>query len=162
MQQASGMRSYEPLPPGKAPKTGLVVGAGMAGLTCAYELAQAGHRVTVLEARERPGGRVWTFRAPLPAGLLAEVGATFLPDNHPLPLHYAAAFGLPLVPLPTAGLRPRYRVGGVNVPEGSGPPARPQARLKSQPFRRGVRPRQGTKWPAALHTLPHLRQLAVR
>jgi monoamine oxidase len=100
----------------------VVVGAGMAGLTCAYELAQAGHRVTVLEARERPGGRVWTLRAPLAAGLLAEVGATFLPDNHPLPLHYAATFGLPLVPLPTTGLRPRYRVGGVNVPEGSGPP----------------------------------------
>jgi monoamine oxidase len=85
-------------------------------LTCAYELARAGHQVTVLEARDRPGGRLWTLRAPLPAGLLAEVGASFLPDNHPLPLHYAAAFGLPLVCLPTSGCRPRYLVGGVPVP----------------------------------------------
>jgi monoamine oxidase len=116
------MLPYQPLAPTPAPKTVIVVGAGPAGLTCAYELSRAGHHVTVLEARDRPGGRVWTLRAPLPAGLLAEVGATFLPDTHPLPLHYAAAFGLHLVPLPIPGPRPRYRVGGVPVPEGEGPP----------------------------------------
>src|SRR5262245_2928022 len=112
----------QPLATTPAPKTVIVVGAGPAGLTCAYELSRAGHHVTVLEARDCPGGRVWTLRAPFPAGLLAEVGATFLPDNHPLPLHYAAAFGLDLVPLPVPGPRPRYRVGGVPVPEGLGPP----------------------------------------
>jgi monoamine oxidase len=111
------MLPYQPLTPTPAPKTVIVVGAGPAGLTCAYELSRAGHHVTVLEARERPGGRVWTLRAPLPAGLLAEVGATFLPDNHLLPLHYAAAFGLPLVPLPATGPQPRYRVGGIPIPE---------------------------------------------
>ncbi|MCW5889275.1 MAG: FAD-dependent oxidoreductase [bacterium] len=37
-----------------------VVGAGYAGLTAALRLSQAGMRVTVLEARDRPGGRVWT------------------------------------------------------------------------------------------------------
>lgn len=45
--------------PAKAPATGqrvAVVGAGPAGLTCAYFLARRGHSVTVLEARPEPGG----------------------------------------------------------------------------------------------------------
>jgi len=36
----------------------IVIGAGLAGLCAAYELTQAGHDVTVLEAQLRPGGRV--------------------------------------------------------------------------------------------------------
>ena len=39
-----------------------VLGAGIAGLVSAYELSRAGYRVTVLEARERPGGRAFTVR----------------------------------------------------------------------------------------------------
>src|SRR5262245_43817876 len=39
-----------------------VLGAGMAGLTAAYELRKAGYQCRVLEARDRPGGRVWTVR----------------------------------------------------------------------------------------------------
>ena len=40
----------------------LVLGAGIAGLTVAYELGKAGYDCRVLEARPRPGGRVFTVR----------------------------------------------------------------------------------------------------
>jgi len=40
----------------------VILGAGIAGLTSAYELGKAGYKVTLLEARQRPGGRNWTVR----------------------------------------------------------------------------------------------------
>jgi monoamine oxidase len=40
----------------------VVLGAGIAGLTTAYELEKAGYACEILEARERPGGRNWTIR----------------------------------------------------------------------------------------------------
>ncbi|MYC93175.1 MAG: FAD-dependent oxidoreductase [Gemmatimonadetes bacterium] len=72
----------------------VVVGAGMAGLAAAYELSRAGHEVTVLEARERVGGRVLTLRAPFAAGHSAEAGAARIPPEHDLTLGYARHFGL--------------------------------------------------------------------
>ena len=39
-----------------------VLGGGIAGLVAAYELRSLGYECTVLEARERPGGRNWTVR----------------------------------------------------------------------------------------------------
>lgn len=48
---------------GRANETSVVVlGAGVAGLCCAYELEKAGYKVIVLEARDRVGGRSWTVR----------------------------------------------------------------------------------------------------
>jgi monoamine oxidase len=47
---------------GRSSKRVVVIGAGIAGLTTAYELGKAGYDVTVLEARNRPGGRNWTVR----------------------------------------------------------------------------------------------------
>src|SRR5687767_3425359 len=55
----------------------LVVGAGAAGLAAALELSRAGRRVTVLEARPRLGGRIWTLRDPL-SPLPIELGAEFV------------------------------------------------------------------------------------
>jgi len=76
----------------------VIVGAGLAGLTAAYELTQAGHDVTILEAQGHPGGRVRTLRDPLADGLYAELGAARIPDNHEWTLKYVKLFGLPLVP----------------------------------------------------------------
>jgi len=59
----------------------VVVGAGLAGLTCARRLEQLGFRVTVLEARDRVGGRVLTFRE-FDGGRYAEAGAEFVAVHH--------------------------------------------------------------------------------
>ncbi len=47
----------------------IIMGAGLAGLSVAYELDRAGHDVVVLEAQVRPGGRVQTLRSPFSDGL---------------------------------------------------------------------------------------------
>lgn len=70
----------------------IVVGAGFAGLTCAFELAAAGYDVKVLEARKRVGGRVHSLRELIP-GKNLEGGAEMIGSNHPLALAYAAKFG---------------------------------------------------------------------
>jgi monoamine oxidase len=61
----------------RGPSVGVaVVGAGLAGLTAARRLAQAGHSVSVLEARDRVGGRVWN--GSLGHGVVFERGGTFI------------------------------------------------------------------------------------
>ncbi len=50
-----------PVNAGKGVKI-VILGGGIAGLVSAYELGKAGFHCTVLEARERPGGRNWTVR----------------------------------------------------------------------------------------------------
>ena len=87
-----------------APKKVIIIGAGLAGLSAAYELTQAGHDVTVLEARTRPGGRVLTLRDPFAEGLYAEAGATRIPNHHDFTLKYVEFFGLTLDPFQSASL----------------------------------------------------------
>ena len=68
----------------QTPQRIVVIGAGLAGLCAAFELAAAGHDVTIFEARERPGGRVLTLREPFADGLYAEAGAMTISSSHTL------------------------------------------------------------------------------
>ncbi len=66
----------------RKPSSILVIGGGVAGLTAGVELAQAGWRVTILEARERLGGRIYTIHD---GGSPVELGAEFVHQgNKPL------------------------------------------------------------------------------
>jgi monoamine oxidase len=79
-----------------AAKKVIIIGAGLAGLSAAYELTQAGHDVTILEARTRAGGRVYTVREPFSDGMYAEAGAARIPTDHDLTLGYVKLFNLAL------------------------------------------------------------------
>ena len=73
----------------------VVVGAGLAGLSCASHLARRGCKVTVLEARDRLGGRVFTLRD-WQGDYHVEGGAEFIDSHHRHVIHYARHFGLAL------------------------------------------------------------------
>lgn len=76
----------------------IIIGAGMSGLVSAYELVRAGHDVTMLEARDRIGGRVLTIRSPFSNNHFAEGGAARIKPSHNLTLGYANHFNLDLDP----------------------------------------------------------------
>ena len=71
-----------------------IVGAGLAGLTAAIDLTEAGWDVVVLEARDRVGGRVHTLSDPFSPGLHAEAGGESIDDNHDRIQALVARFGL--------------------------------------------------------------------
>jgi len=74
----------------------VVIGAGFAGLAAAYELSHAGADVTVVDARNRVGGRVVSF-TDLTPGAAMEGGAELIGTNHPIWLDYAKRFKLSFV-----------------------------------------------------------------
>ena len=74
----------------------VIIGGGFAGLAAAYELSHAGADVTVLEARNRIGGRVVSF-ADLAPGAAMEGGAELIGTNHAIWLDYAKRFNVPFV-----------------------------------------------------------------
>jgi monoamine oxidase len=88
----------------------VVLGAGVAGLSAAYELGKAGYDCTVLEARDRVGGRNWTIRrgatlemtdgsrqvCEFDQDLYWNAGAARLPSHHQAILGYCREFGVAL------------------------------------------------------------------
>jgi monoamine oxidase len=101
----------------------VVLGAGLAGLGAAYNLMRHGYEVTVLEAQDRPGGRVQTVRDGFRRGGHAELGAIRILESHEYTLRYIDEFGLELIPYDT-GTRAFYMQG-----------------------RRFLAPPAGTPWP---------------
>ncbi|MEY2193160.1 flavin monoamine oxidase family protein [Neobacillus sp. BF23-41] len=79
----------------QSPKHIIIIGAGMAGLVAASLLKEAGHNVTILEANNRIGGRVYTLRAPFSENLYFNAGAMRIPDTHHLSFEYINKFKLP-------------------------------------------------------------------
>lgn len=99
------------LTPGRPKRKVLVAGAGLAGLTAAWELTSAGHDVTVLEAQNRPGGRVYTLRSPFADGLYAEAGAVSMTDNR-ITRRYLDALKLTTEPIRQSPLANVYHLRG--------------------------------------------------
>ena len=88
----------------------VILGAGIAGLVAAYELGKAGYRCTLLEARQRSGGRNWTLRGgssvefttglhqscSFDEGNYFNAGPARLPAIHRTMLGYCHQLGVPL------------------------------------------------------------------
>ena len=81
MTAASSSDSAARLPGALSGVSVLVAGAGLAGLTAAYDLAAMGAAVTVIEARDRVGGRVWTVRDGFADRQHAEAGGDMIDDS---------------------------------------------------------------------------------
>lgn len=78
----------------------VVIGAGFAGLTAARALTHLGHDVTVLEGRDRVGGRSYTKTI---AGVPVDLGGTFVGPTQTEVLALAAELGCPTVPTHNEG-----------------------------------------------------------
>ncbi len=81
---------------GATPKL-LVVGAGIAGLTAAYRLRQAGVRVDIIEARSRVGGRIRSLPGAANTGVTVELGGEFIDTDHTTLISLAQELGLTLI-----------------------------------------------------------------
>jgi len=92
---ALALRPRPALSPATAPHL-VIVGAGLAGLACAYELKKAGYAAQVFEASDRMGGRCWTIRDAFDQGQIAEHGGELIDQGHTAVRHLAQALGLNL------------------------------------------------------------------
>lgn len=81
---------------GAAPRIA-IVGGGIAGLACAYELKMSGFTSTIYEASNRAGGRILSKQDFVATGVMTECGGEFIDTSHRNMLKYATDFGLPLI-----------------------------------------------------------------
>jgi len=103
----------------------LIAGAGLAGLTAARDLVKLGAAVTVIDARDRVGGRVLTWREPFVESQHAEAGADMIDKAHTEVCDLARELGLSLTRILRSGFgvarldpRGRVRIAGGNVIRG--------------------------------------------
>jgi monoamine oxidase len=80
----------------KRRKSCVIIGAGFAGLSAAYKLKNANWDVTILEARERTGGRVFSQTMPQNKNLVFELGAEWVGESHERLKSLCADFKIPL------------------------------------------------------------------
>src|SRR3954451_8453837 len=90
-----GSRWLPPANAATAPRI-VVVGAGLAGLSAAYELKKAGYTAQVHEASSRVGGRCWTLRGAFADGQVAEHGGELIDQGHNAVRNLAQDLGLTL------------------------------------------------------------------
>ncbi|MEO6329131.1 MAG: flavin monoamine oxidase family protein [Ginsengibacter sp.] len=88
----------------------IILGAGLAGMSAAYELGKLGYTCIIFEARTRAGGRCWSIRkgalhteteqplqtATFNEGLYFNAGPSRIPHHHELTLHYCRELGVPI------------------------------------------------------------------
>jgi monoamine oxidase len=111
----AGLGRLTPAARAAAPATIVVVGAGLAGLTCAHRLKQAGYVAQVHEASSRVGGRCWTGRGFFDQGQLYEHGGELIDQGHQAIRQLAHELGLSLDNLLAAevnGTEPLYYFDG--------------------------------------------------
>lgn len=94
-----------------------IVGAGIAGLACAYKLKKSGCAATIHEAGERIGGRIWSDSDPKWLGQTIERGGELIDTPHKTMIGYAQELGLTLENVLKPARDTFYRFGGEMVPE---------------------------------------------
>lgn len=78
------------------PKSVIIIGAGFAGLSAAMKLKEEGIKVTILEARKRIGGRVFSNQPAKANGQVIELGAEWVGNSHERVIALCNEFGLTL------------------------------------------------------------------
>ena len=79
---------------GKKPSSVIIIGAGFAGLAAALKLKSEGIQVTILEARKRIGGRVFSNQPTYANGQIIELGAEWVGNSHERVITMCKEFGL--------------------------------------------------------------------